>query len=228
MDVLVTTTGFNELGAYFNLGGRADHEGDQSSQTNLANNFDVNSLQINFGRRPDQPLPPGFTRLSPTRGVYVDDGAFGAVASVGQRATETDDVPARFLVYVNDRLASSTGWSPLRVWMVSNDAAPATGLLPDGVQYCNCSAARFGWWGGQFGVVAGPDSERVDAFFPGTFAVGNLPDIADVPSEGTAAYAGHAAAAIRSDGAAYAAVGRLHHELELCHPGRQCGDSTTR
>ena len=93
--------------------------------------------------------------------------------------------------------------------MVSNDAAPAAGLLPDGVRYCDCDAARFGWWGGQIGIVSGPQGARADALFPGTFVVGDLPGIAEIPNEGTASYTGHAAAAIRNAGAAYAAVGHF-------------------
>ena len=43
--------------------------------------------------------------------------------------------------------------------------------------------------------------------FPGTFVVGLLPDIADIPTSGTASYSGHAAAAINDGTSTYAAVG---------------------
>ena len=43
--------------------------------------------------------------------------------------------------------------------------------------------------------------------FPGTFVIGDLPEIADIPMVGTASYTGHAAATIHNGDAVYAAVG---------------------
>ena len=105
---------------------------------------------------------------------------------------------------------SEAPYASKRLWLFSNDAAPADGLLPDGVRFCKCSAARFGWWGGR--VSFGDpndlnDPQRQDDVFPGTFVVGLLPEIADIPTVGTASYSGHAGAAINSGGATYAADG---------------------
>ena len=213
-DVLVGSWGVHRFGAVFDLDSGRTHEGEPGNPGNLVTNFDVTGMQITFGRRSDQHLPPGFASFSGTRGVFVDESAFGGVAAVVFE-TGTNFAENRRLIYVNGRLAPDVWPVNTRVWMVSNDAAPATGLLSGGVRYCDCPAARFGWWGGQIGVVAGPEGARADALFPGTFVVGNLPVIADMPGEGTASYAGHAAAAIRNAGAAYAAVGRFEQDWDF-------------
>ena len=185
-----------QLGVAFRLGQVSNHELDQGATTNAAANFGVTTVEVNFGRRPGQPRPPG-TRISPTRGTYISDEAFAALSS---RANSGDR-----LVYVNGQLVARR---PLtRTWMAGNDAAPAEALLPDGVEYCDCPAVKFGWWGGRIGLFTAPGQERVDSVFPGTFVVGELPDIVDIPTEGTATWDGHAAAAVRNAAVAYAAVG---------------------
>ena len=198
--IFVADADTGELGVVFRLGQVSNHELDQGATTNAAANFGVTTVEVNFGRRPNQPRPPG-THVSGTRGTYISDEAFAALSS---RANFPDDSGDR-LVSVNGRLVAR---QPLtRTWMAGNDAAPAEALLPDGVEYCDCPAARFGWWGGRIGLFTDPGQERVDSVFPGTFVVGDLPDIADIPTQGTAAYDGHAAAAVRNAGVAYAAVG---------------------
>lgn len=192
-----------QLGAIFRLGQVQDHEGDQGAQDNAPANFHVDEIDINFGRRPGQPRPDGIERISGTHGTYISDEAFAALSSVGFDA----DSETHRLVSVNGTLIPRRPTT--RTWMTSNGAEPATGLLPPGVDYCDCPAAKFGWWGGRLGLFRDDvdPQERLDSIFPGTFVVGQLPELADVPSQGTATYGGHAAAAIRNDGTAYAAVG---------------------
>lgn len=216
-DVLVGSGGVHAFAAVFNLDAARTHEGNPGNPGNLATNVDVNSMQITFGRRSNRHLPPGFTSFSGTRGVFVDDSTFGGIAAIVSEAA-SDDARYQRLVYVNGQFAADIWPAHTRIWMVSSDAAPATGLLRGGVRYCDCPAARFGWWGGQIGVVGGPDvgaPARADALFPGTFVVGDLPEVADIPGEGTASYVGHAAAAIRNAGAAYAAVGRFEQDWDF-------------
>ena len=200
--ILVADAETGQLGVVLRLGDAVNHEGDQGDTTNASDNFAVTDMEFNFGRRPNQPLPAGIEFLSGTRATYVSDEAFGAVNSIGFDAENK----GHQLVLVNGELVPSRE-VVTRIWLVSNDAAPAVDLLPPGVSYCECPAARFGWWGGRIGLFTDPDQERVDAVFPGTFVVGELPAIADIPSQGTATYSGHAAAAVRNGGVAYAAVG---------------------
>ena len=200
-----------ELGSVFRLGNPMIHEGDPGSRAVAPGNLDVTEMEVSFGRYPDQPVPEGMDFISGTRGTYVTDDVHGAVSSVG-----FDSVGNNFrLIYVNGELVYRMHHAT-RVWMVSNAAASADGLLPTGVEYCDCPAAKFGWWGGHIGVFGGgPEGVREDAVFPGTFVVGELPEMADLPNEGTASYSGHAAAAIRNAGTAYTAVGRFDMDWDF-------------
>ena len=206
----------NDLGARFDLGGAMNHEGDQGDQgdqARMSDNSDVGRIEFNFGYRRGQPVPtqvfPGDSLLlSRVRGTYIDDDAFGATGSVIFLNRNVDGDP-RVLVYVNG--GPYPRWRPTQIWMFSNAAAPVEGLLPRGVTYCDCPAAKFGWWGALVRTIyrSNGAETRWDSSFPGTFVVGDLPEIADIPAVGEASYAGHAAAAIRSGGVPYAAVGRF-------------------
>ena len=209
--IFVADAETGRLGVVFRLGQVEDHELDQSDPSNAPDNFRVTEMEINFGRRPDQPLPPGIDYISGTRGTYIGDEAFAALSSQG--GTFSGELFQR-VTYVNGELVPLDTLT--RNWMVGNDAAPAEDLLPPGVSYCDCPAAKFGWWGGRIGLFDDPaGGERVDSVFPGTFVVGELPDIADIPNQGTASYEGHAAAAIRNAGAAYAAVGGFEMDWDF-------------
>ena len=205
-DVRFVTGDFNEFGVQFDLVPGSVREGRPDSTVRLDSNPGVTTMEINFGYLPELDLNSDDAFVSGTRGVYIDDAAFAAVSSAVFGAV---DYSGRRLIYVNGQPVPNRWPANTRTWLVSNDAAPASGLLPDGVRYCDCGAARFGWWGGQIGIIHGPEGARADALFPGTFVVGDLPGIAEIPNEGTASYTGHAAAAIRNAGAAYAAVGHF-------------------
>ena len=201
--VFVADAETGQLGVVFHLGQTNNHELDQGDTSNASENFEVTEMEVNFGLRPNQPVPDGVEYLSARQGTYISDEAFGALSSVGF-GFDADRRRHR-QIFVNGNPVPH-GTSTL-TWIVGNDAAPADGLLPPGVTYCDCSAAKFGWWGGRIGLMRGQDQGRMDSVYPGTFVVGQLPEIADLPNEGNATYAGHAAAAVRNNGVAYAAVG---------------------
>lgn len=165
-------------------------------------------MRIHFGRGRQwqldraQQSDPNIEFIAGSRGTYLSDNVFAAISSVGLRQTGTGSfATVRRLIWVNGNIVPNILNN--RTWLYSNDAAPADGLLPSGVEFCDCPAVRFGWWGGRISFDGNSDD-----IFPGTFVVGLLPDIADIPATGTASYAGHAAAAIHDNGATYAAVGR--------------------
>ena len=168
----------------------------------------VDRMIIHFGRGLQwqldivQQSDPNIDFISGNRGTYLSDKVFAAISSVGLQQNEDDlNTSVRRLIWVNGSLVPNILNN--RTWLYSNDAAPADGLLPPGVEFCDCPAVKFGWWGGRISFDGNSDD-----VFPGTFVVGLLPDIADIPATGTASYAGHAAAAIHNNGATYAAVGR--------------------
>ena len=201
---LYRNTQYSMLGASFALGLKG---GDSDG---------VNSMLLEFGRFAGQPdkvrrqHPDGDrATVSSTRGTYVSDDVFGAVNSLIWWSE--DPGRGQRLVWVNGNLIreGGTGHGPTRTWLFSNAAAPADNLLPDGVGFCDCPAAKFGWWGGRLDFDDPDDSnvERRDDVFPGAFTVGLLPEISAVPTVGTASYSGHAGATVHDGNATYAAVG---------------------
>ena len=203
-----TSAEYSGIYVIFDLG-PPDPDG-PGPQTPTAGPDGVDRVQIYFGRGTNQlalaqQLLPDVNHISGSRGTYLSDDVFAAISSVGQVVNEDFSVvSSRRLILVNGALVPASPTS--RTWMFSNDAAPADGLLPPGVQYCDCPAVKFGWWGGRINFEDGSDTNSDDVF-PGTFVVGLLPDIADIPASGTASYAGHAAAAINDGTSTYAAVG---------------------
>ena len=197
------STQYSILGASFALG--LDEGGSDG----------VTSMLLEFGRFAGQQdkirsvHPRGdILRVSTTRGTYLSDDIFAAQSSL---AYWGDNARAQRLIWVNDQLIreAGPGRSPTRTWLFSNAAAPADGLLPDGVRFCDCPAAKFGWWGGRISFDDPDDSsiERRDDVFPGAFTVGPLPEMAAIPTVGTASYSGHAGATVHDGSATYAAVG---------------------
>jgi len=157
--------------------------------------------------RSAQRSDPEVDAISGSRSAYVSDRVFAAISSVGLERTDSGGFITRTrLIWVNGNLVPNR--LDNRMWLYSNDAAPADGLLSASVEYCKCPAVKFGWWGGRIRSDEGEDIFRDDVF-PGTFVVGALPDIADIPVSGTASYAGHVAAALHNNGSTYAAVGRF-------------------
>ena len=208
-DVLFfTDTEFSGIYVIFDLG-PPDPDG-PGPETPTAGADGVERVQIYFGRgyyqlALAQHLLPTITHISGSRGTYLSDDVFAAISSVGHKLDEDGNIVwSRRLIVVNGVLVPKSPSS--RTWLFSNDAAPADGLLPPGVQYCDCPAVKFGWWGGRINFEDGGNTNSDDVF-PGTFVVGLLPDIADIPTSGTASYAGHAAATINDGTSTYAAVG---------------------
>ena len=195
---------YSMLGASFALGLTG---GDSDGVSNMLLEFGRFAGQQDKIRR-QHPDGDGVS-IAGTRGTYVSDDVFGATASLIWWPEE----PGRGqrLVWVNGTLIDEgrMGRGPIRLWLFNNAAAPADNLLPDGVRFCDCPAAKFGWWGGRidFNDLSDSSVVRRDDVFPGAFTVGLLPEIAAIPSVGTASYSGHAGATVHDGSATYAAVG---------------------
>ena len=230
-DYVMSTSGASPSSTVFVKGLPTDPFGGQFSlEYTTGNSGGTNSMRFDFGFRAGQLEQikslhsyGNSARLSTTRGVYVNDDMFAAISSMLYRPEDTSHVQR--LIWVNDRFAYQSGDGVFdkdgqhaganRTWLFSNATAPATGLLQDGVEFCDCPAARFGWWGGLLSYPDPDDVQRRDAVFPGAFVIGDLPDIADIPAVGTASYTGHAAATISSGNGVYAAVGGFSMEWDF-------------
>ena len=201
---------YSLLGARFNLSLDGD-DADSGGVTEMRIDFGYSRGQLGEIER-----ELGRTDITPSflRGTYLSDNVFAAQSSFAWWPDgDSGSTSYQRLIWVNTGEGlelvslSQRPYAVKRTWLFSNDAAPAEGLLPTGIRFCECPAARFGWWGGRVSFGDPEQVERRDNVFPGTFVVGSLPEIADIPTVGVASYAGHAGAAINDGAATYAAVG---------------------
>ncbi len=134
--------------------------------------------------------------LAGTGGAYVF--GFGDSAPAGTRSTFVDD--ARWVALdsgggADDAIAFTHAMAPLAT-------------LPGGVAACACEFLQWGWWGAS--------RDAGDLVVPlGTFVVGELPDLAQMPLTGTATYTGQAIAHIVNDGARYVATGTFRNAFDF-------------
>ena len=148
--VIYTNAEYSGIVVVFDLG-PPDPDG-PGPQTPTTGPDGVDRMIIHFGRGLQWQLDlaqqsnPNITHISGSRGTYLSDRIFAAISSVGLNRDENGVFSAvRRLIWVNDAIIPATPTS--RTWMYSNEASPADGLLPPGVQYCDCPAVKFGWWG---------------------------------------------------------------------------------
>ena len=157
LDYTMGTSGNSPTSVTFVHGNATDQFGGQFLlEYGEGNPGGTQSMEINFGRRPGQQEEtqqrhPEFNSVSITRGTYLNDDIFAAHSSLAYNAENPSQTQR--LMLVDDKLVYSSGSDVLdhrgnhpgvnRAWLFSNAAAPATGLLPAGVEFCNCPRCAF-------------------------------------------------------------------------------------
>ncbi len=131
---------------------------------------------------------------NPARGTYVDRQRFAAIES----STAATIVDAG-----HTSVATS---NPL--YMVSSGLA-GTGL-PGGVQACQCEFAQWGWWGGAVTALSREGVTQTNYLHMGTWVAGPTMSQADMPTTGSASYAGHAVGTVINGTARYLAAGNFN------------------
>jgi len=112
----------------------------------------------------------GTTNGNSGRGTFIDDNNFGARDS----SSVTSNI-------------DGTAVNRLRMFMVNQEVVSTTGFLPSGVSFCDCQYLEWGYW-----LAEGRDaSSNVDRIHLATWVAGDLTDIVDLPSTGSATYNGH-------------------------------------
>jgi hypothetical protein len=121
------------------------------------------------------------------RGAYVDDDRYGATGSNNPNGnfvvTDASDV----ITIENDTPDDNF------MYFFGNDLAPQTEFFSAGHQPCVCKFLEWGYWGGKrqyFDADAGVTREEF--YHLGTWVAGDISNEADLPSDGSATYSGHA------------------------------------
>ena len=129
---------------------------------------------------------------NPARGTYVDRTRFAAVES--STAAQITD---------SGRTISADSTS---LYMVSSGLASG---LPNGVQACQCEFAQWGWWGGVVTAQSREGISQTNHLHMGNWVAGPMVSSADMPTTGSASYAGHAVGTVVNNTARYTAAGNF-------------------
>ena len=129
---------------------------------------------------------------NPARGTYVDRTRFAAIES-STAAKITD----------GGRTVSADSTS---LYMVSSGLASG---LPNGVQACQCEFAQWGWWGGVVTAQSREGVTQTNHLHMGNWVAGPMVSAADMPTTGSASYAGHAVGTVVNNTARYSAAGNF-------------------
>jgi FecR protein len=170
-----------------------------------------------FAIHPGSSPPPGaladamfqFGSLDPTkpaRSTYIDRENFAA-----REAVDTSTSPPRTTGLVNgaavDRetlLMAGANTPAIRAGL--QNAFPA-------VAFCQCEYTRWGLWSASTQRSGFSDGVQL-----GTWVAGELPANPQIPTTGTATYAGHVAATIQNGTSQYLAAGNLTSTLNFGNP----------
>lgn len=143
------------------------------------------------------------------RGTYVDDRNFGAVDARGLDGRSTSEV-------------NGTRVTEHRGTFITSDTVNAKSFFP-GVSFCQCEYTRWGFWSSETTRTGTAGQSLTDLVHLGTWVYGDPTRFTDVPSSGTATYAGHAIASVRNGSSEYLAAGNFQNTVNF---GNQTGAVT--
>lgn len=169
--------------------------------------------------------------LDPEAASYTARFGFNADGSGAHRATfiDNDTYAARDASSLTETLLTTDGGQTLAQHPQQN---PATYFVPNtlvetaddaimaGTTECTCAFLEWGYWGTKMsyddtnGVLANA-AQREDAVHLGTWVAGDVTNSANLPTSGSASYAGHAAGNVINNGAQYLAAGDFTMSIDF-------------
>ncbi|HJQ58364.1 MAG TPA: FecR domain-containing protein [Vineibacter sp.] len=180
-------------GDFFEYGMRSLSPGDVSITTNAGTNLVQATLRmlVNDETGNDVTLQMGGLTPSPkVTSAFIDDANFAATQSATTESTYAGGNPAT-----------------ARVIAVTQSTVPVQNFLPEGVSFCACEYLTWGYWAGEVQYASGPRAGQTDRMHLGTWVAGQLSDVVQIPTMGTATYNGHIVGNVASSGQHYLAAG---------------------
>lgn len=108
--------------------------------------------------------------------------------------------------------------------MVTHSLAQvSSNALPSGVTLCSCDYLQWGWWITDIRHTSGATNNERDRVHLATWVAGVLPNELEIPTTGTANYAGHVAGNVNNNGARYVAFGTYNQSWNF---GTKTGGAT--
>jgi hypothetical protein len=137
----------------------------------------------------------GITGTSRSTSAFIDDQNFAMRQSFDTGST------------YNGANAAVT-----RIDMTTAGTTPDTDWLPVGVSLCTCQYLSWGYWQGDFRYDEGPRTGERDRVHLGTWVAGELPNVVDLPTMGTATYSGHMIGNVENTFNKYVAAGSFTNQ----------------
>ncbi len=148
-----------------------------------------------------------------SRSAFIDDDNYAARDSktpTDTSATLIDDLGGVNVPHVADDNVNS--------YMVPNTlVGDADNAIMSGVNECTCAFLEWGYWGtkANFKNANFSGGERTDYVHLGTWVAGSMTNSADLPTTGSATYAGHAVGNVVNGSDQYLAAGNFNMSLDF-------------
>lgn len=174
--------------------------------------------------------------FSVSDGVVTNGNGFSATYLTGLISTsgrpqsayvDYDNFGSREYVNVNSSTGAVTqnstvkGQTPTRATIAVANVPRAVaqqlvvGAGASGQTVCNCEYTRWGFWSADTTRAGNGAGQVRDSGHMMTWVAGQRPDIGEVPTQGTASYAGHVVANVNNNGNQYIAAGNLQNTINF-------------
>lgn len=108
--------------------------------------------------------------------------------------------------------------------MVTHSLAQvSSNALPSGVTLCSCDYLQWGWWITDIRHTSGATNNERDRVHLASWVAGELPNVAEIPTTGSASYNGHVVGNVNNGGARYVAFGTYNQSWNF---GTKAGTAT--
>ncbi len=143
----------------------------------------------------------------------------GSSAFVNDKIYAARDIPTSTSSTYN----TSTTIDNRGIMVTHSLAQVSSNALPSGVTLCSCEFLQWGWWITDIRHTSGATNNERDRVHLATWVAGVLPNVAEIPTTGTANYAGHVAGNVNNNGARYVAFGTYNQSWNF---GTKTGGAT--
>ncbi|SHL58841.1 FecR domain-containing protein [Roseibium suaedae] len=168
---------------------------------------EIDSYSFGFGQNTDGSGGSG-------RATFIDDDTYAA--------REMRDTSEAFVVTDSSAIVTQPDGDNPNSYLIPDTLMPgADADIFVGVNRCTCAFLEWGYWGasvqlnGEDAAANLTNGERYDNMHLGTWVAGNATASADLPTSGTATYAGHAVGSVVNNGAQYLAAGNFGLEVDF-------------
>ncbi|WP_428249885.1 FecR domain-containing protein [Ferrovibrio sp.] len=105
------------------------------------------------------------------------------------------------------------------IMVTSTLASVSSSAIPNDVTLCSCEYLKWGWWITDIRHNTGDTINERDRVHLATWVAGVLPNVAEVPTTGTASYTGNVIGNVNNNGSRYVAIGNYTQSWNFATKG---------